>query len=100
MGFWSIDRSAQEDLRRCALYLIEHDGLTQAEAARVVGVQRQAVNIWLKRYRTVGDDGVLDGRRVSSRRGKGVLSEAEAKQVGAWIVDTEGCGSIIFSRSN
>jgi hypothetical protein len=37
------------------------------------------------------------GRRVSPRRGKGVLSEAEAKQVGAWIVDTEGCGSIVFS---
>jgi transposase len=62
-------------------------GLTQAEAARVVGVQRQAVNIWLKRYRAEGEDGVLDGRRVSPRRGKGVLTEAEAKQVGAWIVD-------------
>ena len=85
--FRSIGRSAQEELRRRALYLIEHDGLTQAEAARVVGVQRQAVNIWLKRYRAEGDDGVLDGRRVSPRRGKGVLTEAEAKQVGAWIVD-------------
>jgi transposase len=85
--FRSIGRSAQEELRRRALFLIEHEGLTQAEAARVVGVQRQAVNIWLKRYRATGEDGVLDGRRVSPRRGKGVLTEAEAKQVGAWIVD-------------
>ena len=98
--FRSIGRLAQEELRRRALYLIEHDGLTQAEAARVVGVQRQAVNIWLKRYHAEGDEGVLDGRRVSPRRGKGMLTEAEAKQVGAWIVDTEGCGSIVFSRSN
>jgi transposase len=85
--FRSIGRSAQEALRRRALFLIEHEGLTQAEAARVVGVQRQAVNIWLRRYRTAGEDGVRDGRRVSPRRGKGMLSEAEAKQVGAWIVD-------------
>jgi transposase len=80
--FRSIGRSAQEELRRRALFLIEHEGLTQAEAARVVGVQRQTVNIWLKRYRAVGEDGVLDGRRVSPRRGKGMLTEAEAKQVG------------------
>ena len=86
-GFRSIGRSAQEELRRRALFLIEHDGMTQAEAARVVGVQRQAVNIWLRRYRAEGEDGVLDGRRVSPRRGNGVLTEAETKQIGAWIVD-------------
>lgn len=85
--FRSIGRSAQEELRRRALYLIEHDGLTQAEAARVVGVQRQAVNIWLKRYRAEGDNGVLDGRRVSPRRGKGLLTEAEVRQVNSWIID-------------
>jgi len=37
---------------------------------------------------------------VGFRRGKSVLTETEAKQVGTWIVDTEGCGSIIFSRNN
>lgn len=40
-----IGRSVQDELRRRALFLIEHDGLTQGEAVRVVGVQRQAVNI-------------------------------------------------------
>ena len=39
----------------------------------MVGVQRQTVNIWLQRYRAQGEDGVLDGRRVSPRRGKGLL---------------------------
>ena len=85
--FRSIGRSAQEELRRRAVFLVEHDGLTQTEAARVVGVERQAVNIWLKRYRAEGDDGLLDGRRVSPRRGKGLLSEAEAGKVRAWITD-------------
>jgi transposase len=85
--FRSIGRAAQEELRRRALFLIEHEGMSQAEAARAVGVQRQAVNIWLKRYRDQGEDGILDGRRVSPRRGKGLLTEAEARQVRAWIAD-------------
>src|SRR6478736_4700091 len=85
--FRGIGRPAQEELRRRALWLIEQQGLSQAEAAQVVGVQRQTVNIWLRRWREQGEDGVLDGRRVSPRRGKGLLSEAEARQVRGWITD-------------
>ena len=39
--FRGIGRPAQEELRRRALFLIEHEGMTQAEAARAAGVQRQ-----------------------------------------------------------
>ena len=85
--FRSIGRSAQEELRRRALFLIEQQGLSQAQAAEVVGVQRQTVNIWLQRYRAQGEDGVLDGRRVSPRRGKGLLTADEAGQVQGWIRD-------------
>ncbi len=35
-----------------------------------VGVQRQTVNIWLKRYRKQGEAGLLDGRRVSGARAR------------------------------
>ena len=48
--FRSIGRAAQEELRRRALVLILQQGLSQAEAAEVVGVHRQTVNVWLKRY--------------------------------------------------
>jgi transposase len=85
--FRGIGRPAQEALRRRALHLIEQQGLSQGEAARAVGVHRQTVNLWLKRYRTQGEDGVLDGRRVSPRRGKGVLSADEAARVQRWIAD-------------
>jgi len=85
--FRSIGRAAQEELRRRALVLILQQGLSQAEAAEVVGVQRQTVNIWLKRYRAQGEDGVLDGRRVSPRRGKGLLTADEAGKVQGWIRD-------------
>jgi transposase len=85
--FRSIGRAAQEELRRCALFLVEQAGMTQAAAARVVGVQRQTVNIWLHRYREKGEAGVLDGRRVSPRRGKGHSTTDEARQVRAWIVE-------------
>ena len=65
----SIGRAAQEELHRRALFLIEQQGLSQGQAAQMVGVHRQTVNIWLKRYRQQDWDGVLDGRRVSPRRG-------------------------------
>src|SRR5215218_852631 len=85
--FRGIGRAAQEELRRRALFLIEQQGLSQGQAAQMVGVHRQTVNIWLKHYRQRGEDGVLDGRRVSPRRGKGALSAEEAGQVRAWIVE-------------
>jgi transposase len=50
-------------------------------------VQRQTVNVWLRRYRERGAEGVLDGRRVSPRRGKGLLTEAEAQQVRGWVTE-------------
>lgn len=50
-------------------------------------MRRQTVNIWLRRYRAQGEEGVLDGRRVSPRRGKGALSAEEATKVQAWIRD-------------
>jgi transposase len=84
--FRGIGRAAQEALRR-ALVLLEREGMSQGEAARAVGVQRQTVNRWLKRWRAAGEEGVLDGRRVSPRRGKGILSAEESRQVRRWIAD-------------
>ena len=40
-----------------------------------------------KRYRERGEDGLLDGRRVSPRRGKGLLAAEEARQVRDWIAE-------------
>src|SRR5690348_3034377 len=85
--FRGIGRPAQEELRRRALFLVEREGMTQAEAALAVGVHRQTVNIWHKRYRERGEDGLLDGRRVSPRRGKGLLTAEEAGKVRGWIAE-------------
>jgi transposase len=85
--FRGLGRAAQEELRRRALFLVERQGLSQAQAAAVVGVHRQTVNIWLQRYRAQGEAGVLDGRRVSPRRGKGLLTAEEAAKIRRWIAD-------------
>jgi transposase len=85
--FRSIGRAAQEELRRRALYLVEQAGMTQVAAAQAVGVQRQTVNIWLQRYRAKGEAGLLDGRRVSPRRGNGHLTSDEAQQVRGWLIE-------------
>jgi transposase len=85
--FRGIGRAAQEELRRRALFLIERRGLSQGRAAQLVGVHRQTVNAWVRRHRERGEDGLLDGRRASPRRGKGTLSADEAGQVRAWIVE-------------
>ena len=79
VDFRSIGRAAQEALRGRAIVLVERNGMSQAEAARAVGVQRQTVNIWLKRYRQQGEAGLLDGRRVSGRKGQGALTADQAR---------------------
>src|SRR4051812_49569299 len=61
--------------------------MTQAQAARAVGVHRQTVNIWQRRYRERGENGILDGRRVSPRRGRGRLTGDEARRVRDWIAE-------------
>ena len=83
--FRGLGRAAQEALRRRALFLVEHEGVTQAQAAVAVGVRRQTVNVWLRRCRERGEGGVLDGRRVSPRRGEGRLTAEEAGKVRGWI---------------
>ena len=83
--FRGLGRAAQEALRRRALFLMEREQMTQAQAARAVGVHRQTVNVWLKRYRERGEDGVLDGRRVSPRRGNGLLTADAAAHIGGWL---------------
>src|SRR3954468_969811 len=90
--FRSIGRAAQEELRRRALFLVERQGLSQGRAAQLVGVHRQTVNTWVKRYRERGEEGVLDGRRASPRRGKGRLTAEEADQVRGWIADGTAAG--------
>ena len=61
--------------------------MSQAAAAGAVGVQRQTVNIWLKRYRQQGEAGLLDGRRVSGRKGQGALTADQARQLRRWIAE-------------
>src|SRR5689334_22185918 len=83
--FRGLGRTAQEAPRRRALFLVEREGMTQGRAALAVGVHRQTVNVWLKCYRERGEDGVLDGRRVSPRRGEGLLTAEEADKVRGWV---------------
>lgn len=85
--FRSIGRVGQEALRRRALWLCEQEGLSQGEVARLIGVHRQTVNLWVRRRRELGEDGMLDGRRVSPRRGKGLLTEAQCRTIRRWITD-------------
>src|SRR3954469_9574831 len=85
--FRGLGRPAQEALRRRALFLIEREGMTQGQAALAVGGHRQTVNVWLKRYRERGEEGVLDGRRGSPPAGKGRLTAEEAGQVRGWIAE-------------
>jgi transposase len=85
--FRSIGRDAQEALRERAVYLVVKEGKTQAEAAVVVGVHRQVVNRWIARHRENGVSGLRDGRRVSPRKGGGILTAGEARRVQGWIRD-------------
>src|SRR5258706_13721894 len=85
--FRGIGRDTQEALRARAVFLVITVGKSQAEAAQAVGVSRQTVNQWMQRHAKAGDGGLLDGRRLSARKGQGQLTAAEAGRAPRWVRD-------------
>src|SRR5271166_5064018 len=85
--FRGLGRDTQEAMRVQAVYLVLQLHKTQAEAAEAVGVSRQTVNQWLRNHASDGEKALLDRRRISPRKGKGLLTAAEARRVQGWIKD-------------
>ena len=90
--FRSLGRETQEALRVRAVFLVLQLHKTQAEAAEAVGVSRQVVNQWMRNYASEGEKALLDRRTNAHRRGKGRLTDAEARRVQSWIKDK--CGVV------
>lgn len=87
IDFRGLGGDGQEALRTRAVYRVSVLGQSQGEAAAAVGASRQTVNQWMKRYATSGETALRDGRRVSARKGRGLLTPAEAERVRGWITD-------------
>ena len=85
--FRSLGRDAQEALRSRAVHLVRELGYSQTAAALAIGASRQIVNQWVRRHAEAGDEGLLDGRRISPRKGRGLLTAREAERVQSWIRD-------------
>jgi len=85
--FRGLGRAAQEALRARAVHLVLELGYSQTAAAHAIGASRQIVNQWVRRHAEAGDEGLLDGRRVSPRKGQGLSTAREAKRVQGWIRD-------------
>lgn len=64
----SLSPAAQEQLRRRAVQAVR-EGMTQLEAARIFGITRQAVGVWVKRARNENLD-VLAAKPQGRPRGK------------------------------
>jgi transposase len=82
----SLPAAAQAALRNRAIRAVL-DGLTQAEAARVFGVHRNAVNRWVKRYRQGGWEGLAERRRGRRPGEQPALSERQQQEVMALVRD-------------
>jgi transposase len=79
----SLPQVAQEELRRTAIRLVG-EGRSQGEAARIVGVHRQAVNRWVKAHRE-GGERALDARRRGRRGGHTKLTGPQQQKVAGLI---------------
>ena len=83
----SLPGAAQAALRTRAVQAVL-DGLDQAEAARVFGVHRNAVNRWIKRYRQGGWDGLSQRRRGRRAGEQAALSERQQQEVITLVRET------------
>jgi transposase len=82
----SLPPAAQAALRNRAIRAVL-EGMTQAEAARVFGVHRNAVNRWIKRYRRGGWAGLAERRRGRRPGEQPALSERQQQEVMALVRD-------------
>jgi transposase len=80
----SLPSIAQEDLRQKAIKAI-WDGKKQVEVARILGVTRQAVGRWVKKFRGGGEK-ALKARRRGRPKG-GALLSWQAAQIAKAVVD-------------
>ncbi|MGB7295567.1 MAG: winged helix-turn-helix domain-containing protein [Candidatus Aminicenantales bacterium] len=74
----SLSPSAQEQLRRRAVQAVR-DGMTQLEAARIFGVTRQTVGVWIKKAKNKSLD-VLAAKPQGRPPGK-ALRPRQAKVI-------------------
>jgi len=81
----SLNQQAQEALRRRGVRAVL-GGMTQVEAARVFGVTRQAVGIWMRKHRT-GGTAALRARTKGRPRTGGCLKGWQAATVCKLIRD-------------
>ena len=70
-----LTRSAQDAVRRKAVQAVVGGRLTQTDAAKVFGVTRTSVCLWVKSYRQ-GGEGALQSKR-KGRPGGGKLARAQ-----------------------
>ena len=83
----SLSGAAQAALRNRAVQAVL-GGMTQAEAARVFGVHRNAVNRWIRRYREGGFPGLAEQRRGRRRGEQPALSERQQQELIALVRDS------------
>jgi transposase len=83
----SLPGAAQAALRKRAVQAVL-DGMAQAEAARVFRVHPNAVNRWIKRYRTGGWDGLSERRRGRRAGEQPALSQPQQQEVVALVRET------------
>ena len=80
----SLPAAAQAALRTRAVRAVL-DGMTQAQAARVLGVHPNAVNRWIKRYREGGWDGLSERRRGRRAGEQPALAEPQQQEIIALV---------------
>src|SRR4029453_924633 len=83
----SLSGAAQAALRNRAVQAVL-EGMTQAEAARVFGVHRNAVNRWIRRYREGGFQGLGEQRRGRRPGEQPALSERQQQELIALVRDS------------
>jgi transposase len=97
----SLSGAAQAALRNRAVQAVL-DGMTQAEAARVFGVHRNAVNRWIRRYREGGWAGLAEQRRGRRLGEQPALSERQQQELIALVrestPDQLGLAGFLWTR--
>lgn len=82
----SATKDTKHDIRKRAIRLIEK-GVNKAEIARLLGVNRNSVNTWHRKYKADGSQGLHEKNRGVTKGSGSLLTATQARQIQDMITD-------------
>lgn len=87
MDFRTVDSTTRKEIRKRAIKMIA-SGVQKKKVAELFGVNQNSITSWVKKYKELGVEGLVDNKRGVKSEDKKLLSLDQEKEIQRMILDT------------